>query len=74
MSERIVKRSVSGSPELFAAAAARMSGLLITNFSEYVRELIRRDLAGEADGKFAGSQHQRPNSGKRQPQSGAAGE
>ena len=41
------KRSVSAPQELFSAADKRSSKLRITNFSEYVRHLMRRDLDGE---------------------------
>lgn len=41
------KRSVSAPSELLAAADRRMAERMITNFSEYVRALIREDLNGD---------------------------
>jgi len=38
------KRTISGSPELFAKADDKMNRLSIGNFSEYVRQLIIRDV------------------------------
>jgi len=43
-SSAVEKRSVSAPSELLAAADDRMAAQRITNFSEYVRDLIRRDL------------------------------
>jgi len=43
-SAAVEKRSVSAPSELLKAADGRMAAQHITNFSEYVRELIRRDL------------------------------
>lgn len=40
----VEKRSISAPSELFAAADQVMARRHIGNFSEYVRELIRRDL------------------------------
>lgn len=43
------KRSISAPSELFAAADQVMARRHIGNFSEYVRELIRRDLEKKAE-------------------------
>lgn len=43
----VKKRSVSALPELFEAADKVMEQRRISNFSEYVRSLINRDLNGE---------------------------
>lgn len=42
--EGVAKRSVSAPSELLNLADQRMAEQHITNFSEYVRGLIRRDL------------------------------
>lgn len=41
------KRSVSAPPDLFAHADKKMKDRMMTNFSEYVRDLIRRDAEGK---------------------------
>lgn len=41
------KRSISGPSELFASADERMKARMMSNFSEYVRDLIRRDCNGK---------------------------
>lgn len=38
---------MSGPQDLFEAADRRMARGMITNFSEYVRALIRKDVSGE---------------------------
>lgn len=41
---QVEKRSVSAPAELFAAADQVMARRHIGNFSEYIRDLIRRDI------------------------------
>lgn len=41
------KRSVSAPSELFGEADKLASSRRMTNFSEYVRDLIRKDLEGK---------------------------
>jgi metal-responsive CopG/Arc/MetJ family transcriptional regulator len=43
----VEKRSVSAPIDLFAAADERARSKKINNFSEYVRDLVRQDLAGQ---------------------------
>lgn len=43
----VVKRSVSAPANLFAEADRRASERRMNNFSEYVRDLIRRDVEGK---------------------------
>jgi metal-responsive CopG/Arc/MetJ family transcriptional regulator len=42
--DAVEKRSVSAPSELLQAADERMAEQRITNFSEYIRTLIRRDV------------------------------
>lgn len=43
----VVKRSVSAPANLFAEADRRAAERRMNNFSEYVRDLIRRDVEGK---------------------------
>ena len=43
----VEKRSVSAPAELFTAADARAEQRRMSNFSEYVRDLMRRDVEGK---------------------------
>lgn len=45
----VEKRSVSAPSELFAAADEVMARRHMGNFSEYVRDLIRRDLESKPE-------------------------
>lgn len=47
-----ITKSVSMPPDLFTQVEARIGGLRIKNFSEYVRKLLERDLAGCASSSF----------------------
>lgn len=47
------KRSVSASPDLFEKADEIARQRMMSSFSEYVRDLIRRDLKGELNHKAA---------------------
>lgn len=59
MNDSAEKRSVSAPKELFVAADGRMKDRMITNFSEYVRALIREDLAGKLQTKSAAVSEER---------------
>lgn len=43
----VEKRSVSAPSQLFAEADKRAAERRMSNFSEYVRDLIRRDVEGK---------------------------
>lgn len=46
------KRSISAPANLLAEADARARARRMTNFSEYVRDLIRRDIEGKLPNQF----------------------